>query len=199
VVTNAAPEVPSRGAISWRVRSRTCAGIDVAVLCVGVLLFLVTLADSALSWPGNWVLISASRLGPIVAVLLVPTWLWVLGSMYFEAGARRPPRDNWYRTAVLSPTVRGFGAAALVLLAVALIGYAIGWANGSLRVLTSGLHQVSTSGLNHSRWTSVSIRQYQVWDARFVREDALVGIPALAMVILSFSFLRLHRAAAPAS
>jgi hypothetical protein len=74
-----------------------------------------------------------------------PTWLWVLGSMYFEGRARTPPRDNWYRAAMKSPTVRAFGAFALLLLAVLLTGHAIGWASGSLRVLPNGVHQVSTS------------------------------------------------------
>lgn len=196
MVLDASPGVPPRKWIPWRVRSRTCAAIDVVVLCVGVLLFLVPLVDSVLSWPGNWVLISASRLGPIAAIFLVPTWLWVLGSMYFEAAARTPPRDNWYRTVMKSPTVRAFGVLALLLLTVLLVGYAIGWATGSLRVLPNGVHQVSTSSLDHSNWTSVSGHQYQVWCARFVREDALIGVLALAMIILSISYLRLHRATA---
>ena len=113
--------------------------------------------------------------------------------MYFVGG--RVPRDNWYRSVLRSPTVRAFGALALVLLTVALVGHAIGWASGSLRVLPSGVHQVSTSAVDHSTWTTVSRHQYQVWGARFVREDALIGILALAMMILSFSYLRTHRAA----
>jgi hypothetical protein len=48
--------------------------------------------------------------------------------------------------------------------------------------------------LDHSNWTSVSGHQYRVWDARFVCEDALIGILALAMMILWLSFLRRHRA-----
>jgi hypothetical protein len=196
---DAPPGVPPRKWTPWRVRSRTCAGIDALVLCVGVLLLVISVVDSVLSWPGNWVLISASRLGPIVAILLVPTWIWVLGSMYFEGAARTPPRDNWYLSVMKSPTVRAFGALALLLLAVLLIDHAIGWANGSLRVLPSGVRQVSTSSLDHSSWTSVSDHQYQVWDARFVREEALVGILALAMIILSLSYLRLHRAVVLAS
>jgi len=198
-VPDVSPGVPPKRWISWRVRSRTCAGIDVLVLCVGVLLFLVPLVDSVLSWPDNWVLISASRLGAIAAIFLVPAWLWVLGSMYFEAGARTPPRDNWYRGVLKSPNVRAIGALALLLLTVALVGYAIGWASGSLRVLLNGVHQVSTRSLHHSSWTNVSGHQYQVWGARFVREDVLIGIPALAMICLSVGYLRLHRATALAN
>lgn len=180
----------------WRVRSRTCAGIDVLVFGIGVLLFVVPLLDSVVSWPGNWVLLSAPRLGPIAGILLVPTWIWVLASMYPERRARTPPRDDWYRTALRSPTARAFVALAVVLLTVGLVGWAIGWATGSLRVLPNGVHQVSTSGLDHSSWTSVSGQQYQVWDARFVRADALIGILALAMMILSLSFLQRHRTTA---
>jgi hypothetical protein len=102
-------------------------------------------------------------------------------------------RDNWYRTALKSPTVRTFGGLALLLLTVALVDHAIGWATGSLRVLSNGVHQVSTSSLDHSQWTTVTAHQYQVWDARFVREEVLIGILALAMVALSLSFRGLHR------
>jgi hypothetical protein len=160
---------------------------------------LITFVGSVLSWPGNWVLISASRLGPIAGILLVPTWIWVLGSGYFEAAARPPSRDNSYLSLMKSPAVRAFGALALLLLAVLLVDHAIGWANGSLRILPDGVHQVSTSSLDHSSWTTVSGHQYQVWDARFAREEALIGVLALAMIILSLSFLRLHRATVHAS
>lgn len=194
VVQDASTGAPPKRWTSWRVRSKTCAGIDVVVLCVGVLLFLVPLIDSVLSWPGNWVLISASRLGVIAAIFLVPTWLWVLVSMYFEGGARTPPRDNWYLSFFRSPTVRAFGALALLLLIVALVGHGIGWASGSLRLLPSGVHQVSTSSLDHSKWTIVSGHQYRVWDARFVREDSLIAVPALLMIILTTSYLRIHKA-----
>jgi len=64
---------------------------------------------------------------------------------------------------------------------VIVVGFVIGADKGSLRVLPGGVHQVSTS-LNNGNWTTVSPQQYEIWDARFVREDAFFGIFALALI-----------------
>lgn len=155
---------------------------------------LVPLVDGVVSWAGNRVLISAATLEPIVAFLLIPAFLWVFGSIYFVRGGT-PMRDNSYRTIPKSPIVRAIAATFLVFLIIALVSHAIGWATGSLRILSDGMHQVSTSALNHSTWTDVSAHQYQVWGARFVREDVMIGLLALAMVSLSLVFLGKHKAA----
>jgi len=83
--------------------------------------------------------------------------------------------------------------AALLVFVVIVVGFVIGGDKGSLRVLTGGVHQVSTGSMNAGKWTTVSPQQYQMWNARFVREDAFFGYLALFLMGFALLMLRLHR------
>ena len=75
----------------------------------------------------------------------------------------------------------------VIVLVDVVVGFAIGAAKGSLRVLPDGAHQVSTLGLNSAKWTTVTPAVYNGWAARFIREDAWFGF--FGVVMVGFSVL----------
>lgn len=178
---------PTRFA-EWRVRSRVARLIDEIVGAAGLILLTMALLDAVCSLWNNEVLIYPGRLEFIAGALLLPSWPWIIASAWMVNGTPRRDRSgvlahwrsaDWKR---LSPFAIGAGVVALVVV----LGFVEGAAKGSLRVLRGDVYQVSTSGLNDADWTTVSRSTYQLWAARFVREDALFGIFALAM--LGFRF-----------
>ena len=78
------------------------------------------------------------------------------------------------------------------------VGFVLGGAKGSIRILPGGVHQVSTLDLNSARWTTVSADEYQTWAARFVRGDAIFAIFGLAMVGFGVAIRVLRRRLAAA-
>ena len=87
-----------------------------------------------------------------------------------------------------------FTALLLVVVAVIVVGFVIGADKGSLRILHGDVFQVSTIDVNGASWTTISAHEFQVWNARFIREDAFLALFGIAMVGFSTLMLRLHRA-----
>jgi len=142
------------------------------------------------------VLIGPSNLEHFAAFLLFPAWIWMLASGAMLMGVRRREMPRFPRRWILQ------GRWAVVLLSVALIvlvvivvGFVIGGAKGSFRVLPGSIHQVSTLDLNNAAWTTVSSHQFQLWEARFIREDAFFGFFGLFMVGFGFLIRGLRRRA----
>jgi hypothetical protein len=78
-------------------------------------------------------------------------------------------------------------------------GFMVGAAKGSVHVLPRPRYQVSTLDLNNSAGTTVPVSQFQLWQARFVREDGFFMFFGLAVVAFSIVMLGLHHRAAQAS
>jgi hypothetical protein len=196
------PEIQATRAAVWRARSRAGFAVDSVVLVLGCVLLLCALADSVVSWPADDVLISAPDLERLGAIILVPSWIWILASGVILFGFRnKRGTTDWKklkpgRALLKRPMVLAFFGLALLVFFVIVVGFVIGAAKGSLRILPEGVHQVSTLDLNNADWTTVTPHEYQVWDARFVREDALFGYFALFMIGGSLYFHRLHRRSA---
>jgi hypothetical protein len=188
---------PTRFAL-WRTQSTACAAIDGAVLVLGVALVLIPTLDSILSWPTDTVLLSATDLERLAGFLLIPAWIWMLGSAALIGGSRKRQHagtKSWFRSgtrAVNKPIVIVLVGTALAVLIVVVVSFVIGGDKGSLRILPGGVHQVSTLGVNSAIWTTISVRQYRMWDARFVREDAVFAFFGLAMIWFSVVMLRLR-------
>jgi hypothetical protein len=173
-----------------RARSRLARVVDGAIGLAGVALVCVPLLDSVGTFRSNDVLIYPARLNFVAGVLLVFSWPWLLVSAYMIGGIPRPRRAvqgawnlrtvNWRRAA---PWLAAFG----VIVAVVVAGFVIGASKGSLRILPSGIHQVSAVGLHLSQWTTVSSAEYRLWAARFVRGEAalsLFGFVVIGFVVL---------------
>jgi hypothetical protein len=171
------------------------------------------------SWPSNRVLLSDHDLSRVAAVLLLLSWPWLFVSMMMlysgnhrdrtrKPGLMLSPEDMW-SPELRPPRMRewpawtraGLVAGAVVAVAVVAGGVAQGAAKGSARVLPGPRDQVSTLGLNQAAWTTVTSGQFQLWQARFVREDGLFmffGLLALLAVTGLFSLRRrVARASGP--
>ena len=74
---------------TWRTRSRTSLVLDVAVLLLGLLLLVVALTDSMVSWPSDHVLLSSGDLERLGGVILIPSWIWLLASVGVAYGFSR--------------------------------------------------------------------------------------------------------------
>ena len=90
------------------------------------------------------------------------------GSAVLIGGSRKRQAEtkNWLRSgtrAVNKPIVIVLVGTALAVLVILVVGFVIGGDKGSLRILPGGVHQVNTLGGNGAAWTTVSIRQYQLW------------------------------------
>ena len=86
----------------------------------------------------------------------------------------------------------GLAAVALVFIVI-VVDFVVGAAEGSLRILPSHVHQVSTSGLNKATWTSVSPAQFRVWEARFIREQSLLSLFGFFLVGYGLLMRRVRR------
>lgn len=191
--------LPGRYA-ALRLRSKACYAVDVVVFCLGAVLLVVPVLDSVVSWPSNAVLIEASTLEHLAAVLLIPAWAWILISVAMLIGsrARRATQDRdgrrWrLRNVHVTPIVLIFAALLLLIVGVITVGFVIGADKGSLRIIHGSVFQVSTLGLNNATWTTITPHEYHVWNARFIREDAFFAVFGLAMIGFSTLMFRLHR------
>ena len=145
---------------------------------------MATIAAVA-TWPDNAVLIQPKTLELAVGILMVPAGTWAFVSFILVIGFRRDqmprirelPRPSWRQVGV-------FIVGALCIAAVIGIGVALGSAKGSTRILSGGVHQVSTAGLADSAWTTVSLHDFQLWQARFLRLDAAFAFFGLGIVAL---------------
>lgn len=188
----------------WRLRSRPCAVADMIAAAAGAGLFAVAAIDSVASWPSNRVLLSDRDLARVAGALLGPCWPWLLVSflMVFGVPRRNRSRPRWsQRWPVRWPVPARvcLAAAALACAAVVAGGFALGVAKGEVRVLPGPRYEVSTLDLNQANWTSVSAAQFNLWQARFVREDGLFTTFGLVLTAGSLGLLQLHRRATRAS
>ena len=181
---------------AWRSRSRLCTVLDWFVGAAGLVLTVVPAFDSVVSWPRNTVLVYPGALERLAGALLLPSWAWVLGSSWMLAGipargrrsANLPVRQSWGRLGESWKRVlRSVVVAGMVVAAIVVVGFVLGAAKGSLRVLPDGAHQVSTLDLNSANWTTVTPAGYNRWAARFIREDAMFGF--FGVVMIGFSLL----------
>jgi len=192
------PWRPRSAFARWWLRSRAFDVVYSATVAAGFVLFCLAAVDSAVSWPMDWVLLAPARLESFAAWLLFPFWgllfLSMLGLGLYRRSSGKSP--------FLKLSVRRRVAA--VALAVALVGFIVGGflvggAKGSVRVLAGPRYQVSTLDLNLGDWTTVSPVEYQTWEARFVREDAvftMFGVFEMGAGVLVLTIRRRSRLAA---
>jgi hypothetical protein len=70
---------PTRFA-AWRVRSRICNVLDVLTAFAGLVLTVLSAADSIASWHSDYVLVPPSTLEHVAGAILLPTWPWMIVS-----------------------------------------------------------------------------------------------------------------------
>jgi len=176
---------------TWRLRSRSCAVADMIGAAAAISLYAVAGIDSVVSWPSNQVLLSEPELSTIAAVLLFPTWVWVI----FSAGMAYDRTQHWGLKQMPARPRACFAAAAAVCAAVIVGGFVLGAAKGSVRILPGPRYQVSTIDINQSAWTTVPLSQFRYWQASFVREDGFCMLFGLAAATILIALLHLHRTA----
>ncbi|NNN20970.1 MAG: hypothetical protein HKL80_03090 [Acidimicrobiales bacterium] len=168
----------------WRLKSKVCIFIDIIIFVEGLLVIALVTTDNIVSWFGNKVLIPPKTLEIIFGIAIVPGWIWIFLSVAIVTGFRHSkvprPKDRKklprsYAISLISILV--------VFLAFTIVGFVFGGAKGSERILPNGLHQVSTLDLNNADWTTVGPKDYQMWEARFVREDEVFWIFGFAMSV----------------
>jgi hypothetical protein len=198
--------LPATRFTAWRLRSRWCAVADAVALAAGASLCVIAGVDSVASWPSNRVLLSDQDLSRIAGVLLFPTWPWVLASVAMVYGIsntrrdRRAPRAHRPGLPRLSAWSRACWVSALAACgAIVIGGFIVGAAKGGARVLPGPRYQVSTLDLNQANWTTVPPGQFQLWQARYIREDGLFMFFGLAVVAFCVLMFHLRRRAAHAS
>jgi hypothetical protein len=175
----------------WRLRSRACAVADLIAAAAAISLYAVAGIDSVVSWPSNQVLLSDPDLSPLAGVLLMPTWVWLLISL----GVVSQPTQSWSLSRMPARPRICLAAAAVVCVAVVVGGFVLGAAKGAVRILPGPRYQVSTLDINHSAWTPVSLSQFHLWQASFVREDGFLMVFALAAATGFITLLHLRREA----
>ena len=186
---------PENESTPWRLLSGACAVADIIGAAAGISLFAVVGIDSVVSWPSNQVLLSDPDLSAIAAVLLGPTWVWLI----FSAGMAYDRMRSWRLSQVPARYRICFAAAAVVCVAVVAGGFVVGAAKGAVRILPGPLYQVSTIDPNPSAWTTVPLSQFHLWQASFVREDGPFMVFGLVAATCLIALLHLHREAARAS
>ena len=147
------------------------------------------------SWPSNQVLLSDPDLSAIAAVLLGPTWVWLILSAGMVPGWTR----SWRLSQMPARPRTCFAAAAVVCVAVVAGGFVLGAAKGAVRILPGPRYQVSTLDINQAAWTTVPLSQFHLWQASFVREDGFFMVFGLAAATGFIALLHLRRQAARAS
>ena len=178
----------------WRLRSRSCAVADAVAAVAGAVIYAVAAIDDVASWPSNHVLLGDPDLSRIAEVLLLPSWVWLLVSSMMIFGPR-PSRTRRRAAARWPLRARACLAAAVICVAVVVGGFAVGAAKGSVRVLPGPRDQVSTIEINQAAWTTVPMAQFQLWQARFVREDGVFMFFGLILTTACIYYLHLHRKA----
>jgi hypothetical protein len=188
----------------WRLRSRWCAAADGVMAAASGVLIVVVLTDDIVSWPSNRVLVTDHDLAHWAGVIIVPCWIWLLGSYLIVTGVDRRngvrpfrrPRPQLYLARLRGrPWAAAAVAAALLCIALVCVGFGFGAAKGSAQVLPGPRYEVSTLDGNQGPWTAVSAVEYQAWQARYVREDGLFVLFGLVLVAGGVNLLRWHRAA----
>jgi len=169
--------------------------LDVLMIVVGVGVIGISVLDSAVSWPANRVLVQPDALEKIVGFALVPMWIWMMASAAMVFGTRRGHHldlRGWIKPRI--ETIVMLVGIAVLILFVLVAGMSMGGAKGSLRILPGGVHQVSSPSLGaSSEWVTVSPQQYQLWGARFVREDAFLAAFGLALVAFGMLMISIRR------
>jgi hypothetical protein len=200
---------PGTRCTQWRLRSRACAAADRVAATVAVCTFVLAVVDSVASWPSDRVLIGQGDLDHAAGLALLPSFFWLGVSSWLLFGAgwspsqpRKPhltiDRPSLWRAAMPAPAVRAcFLMASVACAALVVGGLVVGFDKGEARTLPGPRHEVSSPSLDDGGgWTPVSAAQYQVWQARFVREDAMFFAPfCLATAWLYLGTLQLHRRA----
>jgi hypothetical protein len=178
-----APIMPVSGFVVWRLTSAFARVVDEVVAAAGLILVCLTLGDAVASFWSDTILIYPAVLERICGVVLLPTWIWLLVTVFFVLGSNRDrfrasPQELFGGRRGWLGYAGGFVAIAIVLM----VGFALGADKGSLRTLPSGLHQVSTFRLNNGAWTTVTTSDYHLWAARFIREEAALAFFGLFLV-----------------
>lgn len=156
--------------------------VDDLLGLAGLILAGLSLIDAMATFWHSTVLIYPGRLEHIAASLLLPFWPWILVSIWMIFGNPRRYRCGPWFWQVPWRKAIPYWLALAVISAVLGVGFYLGAAKGSLRILPSGSHQVSTLGLNVAGWTTVSPAGYRLWAARFIREDAFFALFGIAMI-----------------
>jgi hypothetical protein len=196
--------VTGTGLTQRRLRSRACAIADLVVAAAGASLLALAALDSVVSWPSNHVLVDDRQLSRVAGILLGPGWPWLLVSYATVFGIRNRRRSRSQRPTrwpVPLPLLARVGLAVTAALCIAVIagGFAVGAAKGNARILPGPRYEVSTLDLNQADWTLVPKRQYDLWQARFVREDGLFMLFGFALAAGSLGLFQLHLTARRAS
>jgi hypothetical protein len=186
------PRWPPTRFARWRLGSRLFAAVDGLVIALGGLVIVVPLVVALASWPSNRVLVAPTHLEHWAAVVLLPTWAWLIASAMLVYGVKQ---ENYRSPWGPRPRARAFlvmTALGVVSLGTIIGGLVVGAAKGSLRVV-DGQHQVSTGSLRGGASTTVSASGYRVWEARFLRLDAMFSLFGVVMVVFGAYFLSMHR------
>ncbi|GAA1956293.1 hypothetical protein [Kitasatospora viridis] len=175
----------------WRMRSPVAEVLDTVVLCAAAVVIAVVVVDDVVSWPTDRVLLAHDRLSVLAGWLLFPSMLWLMPSMMVTFPVRRH-EGREVRVAARArlrrlylPTRRhALAQGALLLLCVGVMvgGFAFGFAKGGAQELPGPRYQVSTEDVQHYAWTDVTPREYDRWQARYVREDGVLLLFGLFMV-----------------
>lgn len=187
----------------WRLCSRVCAAVDITVVAVMVVLCVVSMVGSAVSWPTDVVLIKPEPITigspSAVIVLIAVLWLCVsVGMLVSWRGGRWVGIDMRRSGIDVQPLSRrgrfAFGLVNVLVLAVMAGNFFAGVAEGEARVLPGSGYEVRTAELNGGAWTTVSAGDYQVWQARFLREEGLGFLVAGSVLsLIELGILRMHR------
>jgi hypothetical protein len=182
---------PENESSQWRLPARAYAVSDIIGAAAGIGLYAVVGIDNVVSWPSNQVLISEPNLSNIAGVLLIPTWVWLI----FALGMASDRTQSWRLSQLPARPRICLAAAAVVCAAVVAGGFVLGTAKGSARILPGPRYQVSMIDPNPSAWTTVSLPQFHLWQASFVREDGPLMVFGLAAATGFIALLHLHREA----
>jgi hypothetical protein len=132
-----------------------------------------------------------------VAGIVLGRLAWLILSLIIIFGVPRGRRDRsaWPQgwPVPWPPIARvGLAVAAARCIAVIAGGFAVGAAKGDARLLPGPRYEVSTLDLNQANWTRVSKSQYDLWQARFVREDGPFTLFGLVLAAGSVGLLQLR-------
>jgi hypothetical protein len=182
---------PDNEFTQWRLRSRSCGVADMIAAAAAISLYAVAGIDSVVSWPSNQVLLSDPELVRIAVVLLAPTLVWLIVS----AGMVYGRLQSWRLSQLPAGPRACIVAAAVVCAAVIVGGLMVGAAKGAVRILPGPRYQVSVMVNSQAPWTTVSLSQFRLWQATFVREDGFFMFFGLLVATGFIALLDLRREA----
>jgi hypothetical protein len=191
----ATAEPPEPRFAGWRLRSRSRAVVDMIGAAAGAILYAGAAVDSVASWPSNRVLLDDPDVSRAAALLLAPSWLWLLGSVAMVFGFGRRRVLSWRQPKTPLRARICLMAAAAVAVAVNAGGILLGGTKGAVRVLPGPVYQLSAD----SGWTTITVAQFHLWQARFVRLDGFFMFFGLILTAGCLNMLWLHRRAIHAS